>query len=174
MENYSISNLMKAGNVKRWHTVDTVKEQSLTDHQWNVSILAIRLASIIGYSMTVEELGSILIHDIDEIWTGDMPSPEKERLRRHGSLPNRGVGTPIAGISAAYEERPPVGPGIYHNGGIDGIRRAADLLDAWWWSSRYVLDQDVISDCESRLNRFMLDRMGDNLCQATQQIMNEL
>lgn len=157
MENYSINEMLRASHVKRWHTVDTVKDQSVAEHQWNVTALSMRIASIAGEEITAELVQYAMFHDLEEIYTGDMPSPYKERCAAReatGDTHNRGVGTPIAGISLASEDGSPVRRGTYHNTGIDTIVRAADLIDAWQWSTKYVLDAAVAVDCWDRMHKY--------------------
>ena len=178
MENYNIENLLKASNVKRWHTVDCVKTQSLSEHQWNVTIICIHIAESIG--LEDRDMSHLvmrgLTHDIEEIWTGDMPSPYKESLKRTGApaLDEQwGIGTPVPTPSHPYDDGHPVEPEIPHNGEIGGIIRAADLIDAWWWSSKYVLDESVKADCWRRLYTFRCNQTND-LKKAIDQIVAEL
>lgn len=50
--------------------VNTSKEQTVADHSWRVFMIARRL----GGSIPVDAL----THDLDEIWTGDIPTHTKE------------------------------------------------------------------------------------------------
>lgn len=178
-ENYSIKDLLKASNVKRWHTVPTVWTQSVAEHQWNVSMISECLALKMG--LNDEHLFSLiriaLLHDIEEIWTGDMPSPHKELMAKRvstGDTHNAPRGR-YTGSSLTCEDGPPVASGDTSNGGsMVAIVRAADLIDAWQWSKKFVLDPDVVEDCEGRLSTFMLQLMGDSLCLAMIQVMDEL
>jgi hypothetical protein len=159
MENYSIKDLMKATYVTRWHTVDTVKNQSLAEHQWNVCMMSVHLALSMGLDdQTVSEIrNKALIHDMEEVWTGDLPSPYKESLKRTGGSPSHhglGIGTPMAIPPSEAEDGPPVRSGMSHNMVIDGVVRAADLIDAWQWSQKYVLDEFVKKDCRIRMDNY--------------------
>lgn len=78
-----IADLLRAQHVKRWTTVQLSHDQSLAEHSFNVAILAMELASRIFKD--VEDVNSVgayaLAHDVDEIITGDIPTPTKRRLQ---------------------------------------------------------------------------------------------
>lgn len=174
MENYNIKDLLKANNVKRWHTVDTVRSQSLAEHQYNVAILATQIAIIMNLDNSEIHLVTLkaLTHDIEEVWTGDLPSPYKEKLKLTGGSPSH--------VDTGGALMPRLDPGVRpvatrDDGDIcSAIIRAADLIDAVWWSNKYVMDDAVVQDCAKRLQKFQIDRMGDNLNKAIAQIMTEL
>lgn len=75
---------LRAQYVKRWHTVRLSHDQSLADHTFNVMIIALELAKRVGRSE--EERGQILMqaleHDLNEVVTGDIPTPTKKRLSK--------------------------------------------------------------------------------------------
>ena len=158
MENYNILYLLKAENVKRWHTVPTVRSQSLAEHQWNVSMIAESLA----LSMGLDDLHInaivryALVHDIDEITTGDIPTPAKE-LETNGrpietrSTRSSGEG---AGDRPAYRGAHPVPPRDVSDV-MASVVRAADLIDAWRWYKIWGLDPKVEVDCKNRLMVFL-------------------
>jgi hypothetical protein len=105
-----------------------------------------------------------LIHDMEEVWTGDLPSPYKESLKRTGGSPSWigwDIGIPVAGLSDAPDPTPPVGPEIPFNTVVADVVRAADRIDAWQWSQKYVLDEFVKADCETRMMQFMNSHMWD-------------
>lgn len=64
--------LMRAGYVKRWHREAYVPSQSIAEHSWRVAIIA---REVFGWGLN--ELGDILYHDVDEIFTGDIPATTK-------------------------------------------------------------------------------------------------
>ena len=178
MENYNIKDLLKAGHVTRWHTVDTVKVQTLAEHQWNVCMISVSLACAMGLDDSILNLVILkaLIHDMEEVWTGDLPSPYKEGLKRTGGSPRntvRGVPTYIPGLSSEAEGRPPVDPEIYHNTVVDHVVAAADRLDAYIWSKKYVLDPSVVNDCYRRLCKLLGECKGTPMETAINQILLE-
>jgi len=135
MENYSIQDLLRVPNVKRWHTVPTVRSQSLAEHQWTVCMIAVKLALWMGLDddVVAEIQSYALIHDSDEIWTGDMPSPAKEIKTNGRPSPEsqEGVGMGVASVWPT-----PEGGTVEHPWNIiSGVVRAADRMEAAWWIS---------------------------------------
>lgn len=90
----SLADCSRTQHVKRWHIVDMKKEQSVAEHSFMVALISreiLRLADEkLGsniksdykyYNDFVQEtLEYSLTHDLDEVITGDIPSPVKARL----------------------------------------------------------------------------------------------
>lgn len=75
-----IQDLMLAQDVKRWTIVRTIRDQSLAEHTFNV----VMISRAIAKEMNIDDTKIIkyaLDHDLDEILTGDIPTPAKERLK---------------------------------------------------------------------------------------------
>jgi 5'-deoxynucleotidase len=74
--------LYRLGTTHRWQVVHTSRLQTVAEHSYHVTVLALRIAQVIG--MTTEEQLDVmryaLIHDAEEAWTGDVPSPVKRWL----------------------------------------------------------------------------------------------
>lgn len=70
--------LMRSCEVKRWHTVSVSREQTVAEHQWAVTMIAVWLYSVVIGPPPEAFLYSCLLHDADEHATGDIPSPVKE------------------------------------------------------------------------------------------------
>lgn len=75
-----IQDIMLAQDVKRWTIVRTIRDQSLAEHTFNVTMIARAIASNLGIDDT-KIIKYALDHDLDEILTGDIPTPAKERLK---------------------------------------------------------------------------------------------
>jgi hypothetical protein len=73
-----------AGEVKRWHTYPTLREQSVASHSWNVARIVLAIVPMASRELMIEAL----FHDTGEIKAmGDMPhtsktGPEREALRK--------------------------------------------------------------------------------------------
>ena len=76
----NINDILLAQNIKRWTIVSTIREQSLAEHLFNVAMIARDIAVEAGMDDR-NIVKYALDHDLDEIMTGDIPSPAKERLR---------------------------------------------------------------------------------------------
>lgn len=69
--------------VKRWHMIDTTRQQTLAEHSANVALLAWYIATTapgmhFGPSDRIASLA--LRHDLAEVYTGDIPSHSKRHL----------------------------------------------------------------------------------------------
>lgn len=71
--------ILRAQNIKRWVIVNTSRNQSLAEHTFNVIAITRELCS----KLNIDDSDAIKYafdHDLDEILTGDIPTPAKERL----------------------------------------------------------------------------------------------
>jgi 5'-deoxynucleotidase YfbR-like HD superfamily hydrolase len=62
----------EAGQVKRYHTQITLKEQTLAEHQWGVAMIVNEI-----YPQGYQLLMAALTHDLAESVTGDIPYTAK-------------------------------------------------------------------------------------------------
>lgn len=71
--------------MKRWHLVNTTRVQSLAEHQFGVAILASEIAQRMGLApqIVANVAAAALLHDADEVRTGDIPTPTKKRIKSH-------------------------------------------------------------------------------------------
>lgn len=67
--------------VNRWGIIDMKKQQSVAEHCFNVSRIVEYICSNSGYSYNdiVIQMAAALRHDDDEIFSGDIPSPAKNK-----------------------------------------------------------------------------------------------
>lgn len=96
-----------------------------------------------------------LMHDIDEIWTGDMPSPYKETLDKREPLPESLEGGRYIHSYPVTDARLAASGALPSH--LKAIIRAADLIDAWQWISQYgngLCSWMVVDDCWERLEEF--------------------
>lgn len=75
-----IQDILLAQDVKRWTIVRTIRDQSLAEHTFNVVMIARAIAKELGVDDT-KIIKYALDHDLDEILTGDIPTPAKDRLK---------------------------------------------------------------------------------------------
>lgn len=84
----TIRDRLRSRNVKRWHTCDTVKEQTVADHSHGVGILAEEMLERLFINSennpTIEDRYYVLkysqVHDLPEIICGDLSSVFKRWL----------------------------------------------------------------------------------------------
>lgn len=70
----NLANALQAGDVRRYHTELVVIPQNVAQHSFNMQLIAIWLY---GGCPPAAVLCSIVMHDLGERWTGDMPAPAK-------------------------------------------------------------------------------------------------
>lgn len=82
-----INDVYRASEVMRWHIVKTRQKQSIAEHSFMVAMIAnVFLDDLLGE--TCDEMDSLraqllqyaLVHDLDEVITGDIPSPFKQLM----------------------------------------------------------------------------------------------
>lgn len=78
-----INDILRAGDVTRWNIVHTSKISTVADHQYNVTMIARAMAKLSGCPDS-NLIKAALEHDLDEIVTGDIPSPTKDKARAMG------------------------------------------------------------------------------------------
>jgi hypothetical protein len=78
-----INDILRASGVTRWHIVRTVRPQSLAEHTFDVVFIARAIAKGAGHD-DYEITKAALLHDLDEIVTGDIPTPTKQKARDNG------------------------------------------------------------------------------------------
>jgi 5'-deoxynucleotidase YfbR-like HD superfamily hydrolase len=72
--------LYRAGSVKRFHTVATLRQQDLGNHHWHVALLGHFLYGQDEPGVSAPFLMALLTHDMPEEEYGDMPAPAKRKL----------------------------------------------------------------------------------------------
>lgn len=81
---------LRACHVRRWHIVQTSREQTLAEHSFAVAVIAGSLAAAMRWRELLHDSGKLkllqwsLAHDIIEVRTGDMPTPFKRELEAVG------------------------------------------------------------------------------------------
>jgi len=136
MNQTSFMEHMRLSQVKRYPICHTNREQSVAEHTFGVLYIARELARATGYIDVIEAVTDYAItHDMDEIYTGDIPSGFKRRLRAE-----------FPGVTRVLDgEKPPKT--------IEGIVKMADYLEAMYYlrefgGSRF--SSRVLGDIESK------------------------
>jgi len=85
IDNIVLSKALSLAHVPRWCIVDTIKNQSVAEHSYNVTVIAMAIYDQIRLyinetgNLKINILEKALLHDIKESITGDIPSPMKCR-----------------------------------------------------------------------------------------------
>lgn len=69
---------LRANTVKRWHIIDTTRQQTVAEHSFNVCLFVEQICRLCGLAnLTPDAIQLAIHHDIPEVVTGDMPSTAK-------------------------------------------------------------------------------------------------
>lgn len=121
----TVDRALDAQHVKRWSLVATTAESNVASHSFNVAVIAMAIFKEMrnkNHLNKYELCYYALLHDLDEVFTGDMPTPTKTALRQNGVEPN-------ALFPGQGEVRPP--DELYN------IIKLADLIDNWFFISQH-------------------------------------
>ena len=78
-----IHDYLRAQTVERWTIINKTRRQSVAEHSWMVTVIAMRLyqeVSVDNRNM-LPLIVAALFHDAPESRTGDIPTPGKEHIR---------------------------------------------------------------------------------------------
>jgi len=80
----NLRTMMRCGDVVRWHTVRTARQQTLAEHLYKTWLLAGELHTLVGLpdSTRIITLQWALTHDQPEILMGDPPTPTKRFIEQ--------------------------------------------------------------------------------------------
>jgi hypothetical protein len=74
-----IHDRLRGSSVERWHIVNTSRRQNVGDHSFNVAHIAMELCVLIRREDWIPEVAVLALeHDLDEVFTGDVPTCAKE------------------------------------------------------------------------------------------------
>lgn len=77
----SLTEILRAQNVNRWNLIAVTREQSVAEHTFNVVMIARAICKKVGIDDNLMTKAAIE-HDLDEVLTGDIPSPTKIKARQ--------------------------------------------------------------------------------------------
>lgn len=107
------------GHVKRYHTVQVHKEQTVAAHSWGVATILLDVCH--PGDIDVSILKDALYHDVAEYDTGDVPAQAK--------WANPKLGLALGDLERAIEEKLEIQP----NSDNHPLLKAADLLELLWY-----------------------------------------
>lgn len=84
--------VMRLHAVKRWHMIDTTRQQTLAEHSANVATLAYYIAVTapgMFFGPAQNAAAYALMHDLAEVFTGDIPSHSKRHFSGVDDLEDR-------------------------------------------------------------------------------------
>lgn len=78
--NPAVESIVRFQSVKRWHMVDTTRQQTLAEHSANVAMLVMlvqRTCPELYFGSGGSLVSYALLHDVEEVFVGDIPTPTK-------------------------------------------------------------------------------------------------
>lgn len=126
--------------VKRYPICHVNRDQSVAEHSYNVMLIAMDLAKETKDRDVIEEvMNYAMVHDIEEVYTGDIPSSFKRQLR------------------AECPEVAPLLDGLKSTPGeVRSIVKLADLLEAMYYIREFGgsrLAEQVLADITANFER---------------------
>lgn len=83
---FSFQQVMRLSSIKRWGIIEMARPQSVAEHSYNVTMIALYFVDRIPNNHKPAQLREIVLnyalaHDLPELVTGDMPTPIKQLIK---------------------------------------------------------------------------------------------
>lgn len=147
----NLGELMRIGDVKRWHTVRTALDQTLADHSARVALIALRLywyhTGRTDNADIAALLTTALLHDAAEVHLGDPPPAGKTTAY-------------VAAEVVLLSDLPPLFKGGVQNYELKSIVKVADRIEAWLWIRENAVGNHslgVVDRCYKEMERMAAD-----------------
>jgi hypothetical protein len=119
-------------SIRRWHMVDTTRAQSIGEHSANVALLAYHIAHKVPnefFGDPCKVLAPGLMHDLPEVFMGDIPTHTKKYL---------------SGVQELEERLTPPEYRYQSTDDIDLLIKICDLADGIRFIERFGVDRVAI------------------------------
>lgn len=169
-----LHDLMRMGDVQRWHIVATARSQTVADHSMRVTAIGMRIYEL-KYPMTSNCAGSelmcaLLFHDAPEVLLGDTPAPSKERVAMCAGMPSLYTDADRATMPTI----PYSGTRLPLPEWVSNIVGLADMIEASTWISDHGSGEYarwVSAGCSSKMWDFA-NKTG--MSEIAQQVVHEI
>lgn len=165
-----LADKLRAQYVKRWSTVHLTHQQSLAEHSFNVTMIALEISLMVfgEYDEIFSDkvMRYALFHDLDEIVTGDIPTPTKQRLISHAP-----------GIKDLLDTAPPPKMSEYSDETIRHIVKLADIIESAFHVKQHgngIHALQVAKDVESKMRDAIADTRDATIKNAAWGIWNAI
>lgn len=138
-----VLNKLRSVQVKRYPICYVNRDQSVAEHSFCVMLVAMALIEgTTDEKLYAEVLAYSLMHDMDEVETGDIPSPFKRKLRRE-----------CPAVIPVLDGVPKVGEKVR------GIVKLADMLEALFYIDEFggsrTTEEEVRDDIHNNFIKLM-------------------
>lgn len=147
----NLGELMRIGDVKRWHTVRTALDQTLADHSARVALIALQLywyhTGRTDNADIAALLTTALLHDAAEVHLGDPPPAGKTTMYMAAEI------ALLSGLSPLFK-------GGVQNYELKSIVKVADRIEAWLWIRENAVGKHslrVVDRCFKEMERVAAD-----------------
>lgn len=146
---FHIGDIPRMSHTKRWNILGDLPTQSLAEHSYNVACIAAHIVQQHGLNPDQAHAvtGYALVHDFDEIFTGDIPTPTKGAL---GIGSTSWIIPTLGGFPAVLNETANMviplcsSCGYRYNMTVRQIVKIADLIEAAAYVTRYAVSRHHI------------------------------
>lgn len=136
---FSFQDHMRLSSVKRWGIIEMSRAQNVAEHSYNVAAITLSLVDILSdqiedsgldlYPTKIMAMEWALLHDLTELVTGDLPTPVKTHLGKAVEHMEDECYPRYAQLRQSIKGT-----------AVEGIVKAADLLDAIQFADRFCID----------------------------------
>ncbi len=128
--NITLAHVRRMGHIKRWHLVNTTRQQTLAEHSFMVAIIVARMMQKLGFDMTAAMWRQAMFHDVAEIAIGDIPTPAKKLIS--GPAVTRAEQRIGRAIQDEFPWAGAVEPS-FANESFMAVLDCADVMEAFLW-----------------------------------------
>lgn len=146
-----LTDALALSHVPRWAIVSTIRPQYVSDHTFRVAIIFIELTARLDLPWTSADLLGVLIHDLGESRTGDIPTPVKRELGMkelpvHFSSPEIERVYRLADLIEAYTFIRRYGEGEHAHRVAEGLSAKIAIEAKDWGTLTSALIDDILQD----------------------------
>lgn len=152
---FNLATQLRLSAVKRWGIVEMSRQQSVAEHSYNVTLVALNLVGAsVGHKGFSKEDESLLltlclVHDMPEVFSGDIPSTIKGAFKEELDDWETTSFPAFSATNASVHKRNP---------NIKLVIKVADIMESIIFAERYCIDirkGRIIAGLYADIDRFL-------------------
>ena len=152
---FNLATQLRLSAVKRWGIVEMSRQQSVAEHSYNVTLIALNLVGAsVGHKGFSKEDESLLltlclVHDMPEVFSGDIPSTVKGAFKEELDDWETTSFPAFSATNASVHKRNP---------NIKLVIKVADIMESIIFAERYCIDirkGQIITGLHADIDRFL-------------------